>query len=292
MKKVLITGADGFIGTHLIKELLEEHIEIWAVVHPSSPNKERIKQNPNIHYVECGIPELENHLSKFPCDIDVCYHLAWQGVNALERNNLDLQLQNISLGIKCIEFAGKINIKRIIFPGSTNEYLYYGKPIDKQATPSAQDAYGTAKVALRYIAEYYTKKLGIEYIYVVLSGIYAADRRDNNVIYYTIDKLLNKEKPSLTKLEQLWDYVHVSDAVRALRLIGQKGNSGCFYAVGHGDNQPLYKYIYCIRDYIDPTLSLGIGDVPYLSTTLPCSCVNMEDVRKDTGYIPQISFAE
>lgn len=292
MKKALITGADGFIGTHLITELVKNNIEVWAIVHPTSPTKERIKNNPHIHCIECDIFELQEYISCFPFDIDVCYHLAWQGVNALERDDLSYQMQNISLGIKCIEFAAQINIKKMIFPGSTSEYLFYGKPIDKNATPSASNAYGTVKIAFRYIAEHYTRKLGLEYVYVVLSSIYAADRRDNNVIFYTIDKLLNEEKPSLTKLEQLWDYIHISDAVTALRLVGEKGKPYSFYAIGCGDNQPLYEYIYCIRDYINPSLPLGIGDIPYSSDILPCSCVDIDDITHDTGFLPQIHFAD
>lgn len=292
MKKVLITGADGFIGTHLITELIKNHVEIWAIIHPTSPNKERIESNRYIHCIECDFFELQKHISRFPMDIEVCYHLAWQGVNALERDNLSYQMQNISLGIQCIEFAAQINIKKIIIPGSTSEYVLYGKPIDKNAIPSAMNAYGTVKIAFRYIAEHYIRKLGMEYNYVILSGIYAADRKDNNVIFYTIEKLLNREKPSLTKLEQLWDYIYISDAITALRLVGEKGKPNSFYAIGHGDNQPLYEYIYCIRDYIDPTLPLGIGEIPYPSKIVPCSCVDISDLSRDTGFIPQVRFVD
>ncbi len=288
----MITGADGFIGRHLTKELVKEGIEIWAIIHPESKGIQDVPKDSGIHYIECTISNLYSRLSEFPTDIDVCYHLAWQGVNALERDDWEIQCQNIRLGFQCIEFATAIHIKRIIFPGSTNEYLYYGKPINQNAIPSAKDAYGSIKIALHRMAEYYTQKMGIEYIYVVLSGIYAADRRDNNVIFYTIDKLLNGEKPSLTKLEQLWDYVHIDDVVRALRLVGDIGKDRAFYVVGHGDNQPLYKYIYTIRDYINPSLPLGIGKVPYASEMLPSSCVDMSAVYRDTGYVPQISFEQ
>lgn len=69
---------------------------------------------------------------------------------------------------------------------------------------------------------------------MVITGIYAADRRDNNIIFYVIDKLLRKEKPLMTKLEQLWDYINIRDVVEALTLIGEKGQGGilCRWAWG------------------------------------------------------------
>ena len=55
--------------------------------------------------------------------------------------------------------------------------------------------------------------------------------------------MLNNESPLLTKLEQMWDYVHIDDVVDALCLIGKLGKAGAIYTVGHGDNRQLKNYI-------------------------------------------------
>ena len=292
MKRVIVTGADGFIGTNFIKKLVEQHVEVWAVVYPLSETKHRIMGLKSVHCVETDISELQSKAAQFPKDVDAFYHFAWQGVNANDRNNLGIQLVNIDLCLKCIEFAATLGVKKFILPGSTSEYLYYGRPINEQAIPSPQNAYGSVKVALRYLAEQHAKQLRLDFIYVVITGIYAADRKDNNVIFYTIDKLLRGEKPSVTKLEQQWDYVNIEDVVEALMLVGEKGKSGAFYAIGHGDNQPLYKYIEVIRDYINPNLPLGIGEVPYANDILPSSCIDLSKLQEDTGFVPCVNFEE
>lgn len=290
MEKVIITGATGFIGSNLIKKLIKENVEVWAVIHPDSQAKEKVYAVEGVHCVECSIDTLREHLDEFPRDVDVVYHLAWRGVNAHEREVMEIQVQNIDLCLESMRFATALNAKKFIMPGSTSEYWYYQKPIDKDALPCPQIAYGSVKVALRFMAEVYAAELGLEFIYVVIAGIYAPDRRDNNVIFYTIDKLLKGEKPSLTKLEQLWDFVHIDDVVEALHLIGKSGKTNAFYAVGHGDNQPLYKYIEQIHQYIDPTLPIGIGEVPYNAERLPCSCIDLSAVCEDTGYVPKVDF--
>lgn len=292
MDKVIITGADGFIGSNLTRRLCESGIEVWAIIHPESKTKSRINNLSNVHCIESKLDELDKHSSKVPEGADAFYHLAWQGVNALERNNLELQMENITLGLVCVKFAANKKVKRFILPGSTSEYLYYGKPINEKALPSPQNAYGSVKIALRFLAKQYALQLSLTFIYVVITGIYAADRRDNNVIYYTIEKLLKSEKPSVTKLEQVWDYVNIKDVTNALMLIGDRGKGNTFYSVGHGDNWPLSQYIKIIHNYINPELPIGIGEVAYVNETLPSSCIDLTALKADTGFEPEVDFRD
>lgn len=292
MKKVMITGADGFIGRNLVRKLLNEDIEIYAIVYPGN-NIFKNYTSEKLHVRCMDLNQVMNHIREFPVDeIDTLYLLAWAGVRPELRNDLDVQMLNVTMTLDCMKFAIALGIKKIVFPGSTNEYLFYGKPINKDAIPSPNNAYGAAKIALRYLCSDFARRNNVEFIYAIIVGIYAADRRDNNVIYYTIDKLLNKEKPSLTKLEQLWDYVYIDDVLDALFLIGEKGQDGAVYGIGHEDNWPLSNYISIIHKKIDPSLPLGIGEVPYSSDIIPSSCIDLTDIRRDTGFEPKVDFEQ
>lgn len=289
MNKVLITGADGFIGRNLTARMLAKGIEVHVIVYPGH-NIFEGNHSPLLHVYPLDLHHILNHIKDFPKDIDVMYHFAWSGVKPELRNDLDVQIGNVSMTLDCMKLAIAIGIKKIVFPGSTNEYLYYGKPLNKDAVPSPNNAYGAAKIALRYLCSDFASRNNIEFVYTIIAGIYAADRRDNNVIFYTINKLLHKEKPSLTSLEQLWDYVYIDDVINALIAVGQKGKDGAVYAIGHGDNWPLRNYIEIIHKKIDPGLPLGIGEIPNTSDKLPSSCVDLQDLKRDTGFEPQIDF--
>lgn len=291
MEKVLITGADGFIGHNLIDRLLAEKIEIYAIVYPEHNIYERAS-NEKLHVMCINLNEIMHHANEFPDNIDTMYHFAWIGVKPELRNELDVQMLNINITLDCMKLATAIGIKKVVFPGSTNEYLYYGKPLNKNAIPSPNNAYGAVKIALRYLCSDFATRNNIEFVYAIIAGIYAEDRRDNNVIFYTIDKLLHGEKPSLTKLEQLWDYVHIDDVTEALFLIGEKGKGGSVYGVGHGDNWALSNYIKIIHQKIDPSLPMGIGEVPYSSEVLPCSCIDLTEIERDTGFKPKVNFED
>lgn len=291
-KKAIITGADGFIGRHLTEYLKKKDYDIYAVVYKTSYMQQIERESNGIHYISCDLNNILKYEKLFPDDIYIMFHFAWNGVKPELRENLDVQLSNIAITIKCLEFAEKKGIKRFLYPGSTNEYLYYGKPLNDDAIPSPKDAYGSVKVALKYISSQFAKKRKITFLYTVITGIYASDRRDNNVIFYTIDKLLKGEKPSLTKLEQLWDYVYVDDVVKALYLVAEHGKEDVVYAIGHGDNWSLRKYIEIIRNIINPNLPLGIGEKSYTDSKLPSSCIDLSNITRDTGFVPDVDFED
>ncbi|MCQ5128158.1 NAD(P)-dependent oxidoreductase [Butyricicoccus faecihominis] len=290
MDTVVITGADGFIGNHLVHYLSKQGVAVCALVPLRSPVKGRIADIPNTQIVECDISDWENIATFLPHNPVAFVHLAWTGVSPKDRHSIKLQTTNIDLSMNAVRLAAAIHAQRFILPGSTAEYSECGQKINRSACPSPQSAYGATKISVRYLCTEQCKELGIPFIYAVITGIYSADRKDNNVIYYAIDQLLQKRCPSFTKLEQLWDYVYIDDVVLALYLIIKKGKPDAFYTIGHGDNWALSNYIYIIRDIIDPSLSLNIGGIPYPNNICPSSCVDLRSLQEDTGFEPTVPF--
>ena len=289
---VVITGADGFIGRHAALYFAQHNIEVYAVIVPHIPFRSNIEGYELIHIIEWDLVDYKGLADLLPQEPTAFIHLAWAGVAPEARNSIDIQMNNIRISMNMVSLAGMKSSKRFILPGPTMEYTNCGHEINENSVPSPQNAYGAAKVALRYLCAEFCAEQNVPFIYCVLSGIYAADRQDNNVIYYTITKLLRGERPALTGLEQLWDYVHIDDVVNALYLIALKGKSGAFYAVGHGDNWALANYIHIIHNIIDPSLPLGIGDIPYKNGHIPNGSVDLRPLQRDTGYVPKIPFEQ
>lgn len=290
MEHVVITGADGFIGSNLTKYFVARNYFVYAVVSPMSKTTGRIANMENVCLI---INDLKNY-EQIAKNIDdgpiALIHLAWAGVSPEERQATDVQVQNIALALQSVKLAHLIHAQRFIFPGSTMEYSYCGGLINESAKPSPQNAYGAAKISARYLCESLCKELQVPYIYIVITGIYGSDRYDNNVITYTIRSLLAREKPRYTRLEQMWDYIHIDDLTEAILQIAQKGKAGAFYSIGHGDNWPLYQYINIIHDLIDPSLPLGIGEISYSDERIPSSCMDLTTLKNDTGFCPKIPF--
>ena len=90
----------------------------------------------------------------------------------------------------------------------------------------------------------------------------------------------------------MWDFLYVSEVVKALRLLGQYGIPGKTYGIGSGEYSYLKEYILRIRDMINPKLELGIGELPVTGQKVMSSCVGIYDLVKDTGFRVQIGFEE
>lgn len=291
MNKVIVTGGTGFVGKWLTAELTKQGIEVIVLARKHSVKEESLNGS-RVKYILYDSEEYEHLAVEEQGNIDVFYHLAWGGVSAEEKNDCEIQLNNIGFSVKMLELAGRLNVGKFIATGTVAEYSMCESIMDVNARQTPNDMYGAAKTATHYMLETRARMLGIPFIWAVLPSTFGEGRRDSNIITYTIVSLLRKEKPCYGDLMQMWDFLYVAEVARALRYIGEKGITEKNYAIGSGIFKPLKNYIETIRDIIDPALPLGIGEVPSLSKKAFSSCVSIYDLTKDTGYIPEIGFEE
>ena len=286
MRTALITGACGFVGRNLVYKLLESKYEIYAI---DCAEASCFKDAPAVHYVKSNLSDINAiDIPKNTCD--VLYHLAWAGVRPEARSDINVQKHNIDLCINAVELAKRLGIKRVVFIGSTMEYCYNEEPICESSRPTPSNCYGSTKIATRYICSQLCRDYGIDFEYAVITSIYGPGREDNNVIYYCINKLLNGEIPELSECIQHWDFVHISDAVNALKLIGERGVPYSFYAIGTGENRRLRECIDIISNLIDKNIPIKFGAVPYKNGLIANSAVNTKKLTEDTGYSPAYQF--
>lgn len=289
MKKALVTGATGFIGSRLVRELTDNNIDVIALVRDTQ--KARVILGEKVEVIGYHSYEYDALMSG-GYQIDVFYHLAWEGVAPEKKNDRILQVRNIDLAMEMLEYAKAIGAKRFIATGTVAEYAFCEDVMDVNAKQTPNDLYGAAKTASHYMLETWARNIDMPFNWVVIPSTYGEGRRDNNILTYTIQTLLKGQKPSYGYLTQMWDFLYVGEVARALYLIGKKGISGKTYAIGSGDYRPLREYVEVIRDTIDSCLELGIGEIPSMSDKAFSSCVSIGELKKDTGFIPQVTFEE
>ena len=290
-QKVAVLGANGFIGSRLCFGLAEQGTEAIALVDKNF-SYSHLQGNSSITCIEFSLQELEclydHELLK---DIDFLYHMAWAGVNANFRNDAEVQAQNIIYGLKVMEFAEHQGIKRVLVPGSAAEVSCGNGLITGNETAAPSDLYSASKVATRYLCQTYAQKNKIDLIWTLITSIYGPGRDDNNLISYAIKTLLKGGKPSFTGLEQEWDYLYIDDLIQALIALGKKGIGGIVYPIGSGEHQKMKDYVTTIRDLINPSLPLGIGDLPYKNPNkIDNQVLDISELIHDTGFTPAIKF--
>lgn len=285
-----MTGATGFIGRWLLRELIRNNVEVIALVRKINEGDDfsslLVKQ------IQYDSEEFLSLSAESMGAVDTFFHLAWGGVSTEFKNDIDIQMGNIELSLKMLDWAHDMGVKRFVAMGTVAEYSFCEGTMDVNAKQTPNDMYGAAKTATHYLMETRARLIGMPFIWCVLPSTFGEGRRDNNIISYTIRTLLKGEKPSYGYLTQMWDFLYVEEVARAIYLIGEKGLTGKTYGIGSGVYKPLREYIELIRDEIDSSLPLGIGDIPSYSDKVFSSCVSISELTRDTGFVPQIDFRE
>lgn len=290
MKKVLITGANGFIGSSLIRELLKYNIFIIAI---GKQNSNNIPNNKNVKFVPLdltNIAELE-HIIK-DRDIDTFYHLAWAGSAGPDRSNSVLQLQNAQWTIDCVRLAKKIGCKRFVCAGSIMEYETFAATDEQGNKPGMGYIYGGSKLIAHCMSKSVAAEIGIEHVWAIITNAYGEGEISPRFVNTTIRKIINNEILSFTSATQNYDFVHISDVVKAFYLIGEKGKPFCNYLIGSSNARPLKEFIIELRDSLAPGKELMFGEIPFTGVNLPIKKFDCSQTEKDTGFKAEVLFSD
>ena len=74
--------------------------------------------------------------------------------------------------------------------------------------------------------------------------------------------------------------------------IGEKGKNNKTYYIGSQEPKPLKEFLLTMRDLVDPNIMIGLGEIPFNGVSLSYKEFDINAVKDDTGFVPQISFKE
>lgn len=293
MRKVIITGANGFIGKNLAITLAAKGIKVYAVIKDITSDVSEIKDIFNVEIIYCNsrnILELEQKISDR--DIDVFYHFAWAGTSGDMRADYELQLKNIKSCCDSIKVTKNMQIKKFVFAGSILEYECQKYISENFSQYGLNHIYSTAKLSAHYMAKILSYNLGVNFLSTIISNAYGVGEISQRLINTTIVKLIKKEKMSFTKGDQLYDFIYIDDAVRAFELIGDFGRPFKTYYIGNKEPKLLKEFLITIRDYIDKNIELGLGELPSNKTYLNYTEFSTLGLYEDFNFQPTVSFEE
>ncbi len=292
MKKAIVTGANGFIGTALCRELSLQGVQVIAVVRNGAENVEEIKGISNLSVVYCDLSEFYN-LSAYikDRDVDVMYHLAWMGSAGALRSNQNVQINNLRYTCDTVKACADLNCKRFVFAASIMEYEIQAAMATEE-TPDINTLYSSAKVAADYMARTIAGSLGVEYIRAVISNIYGIGEKSPRLLNTSIRKLLHGEHCAFSAGEQIYDFIYIDDAAKAFVAIGDNGKNNRTYYIGSQNPRPLKEFLCELRNQINPETEIGLGEIPFHGVSLTYEEFDIHAVEKDTGFLPEVSFAD
>ena len=284
-KRVLLTGAAGFLGYSVINTLIMHGFEVYAIVRPHSPHNKRINNMTRVHIIECDMSEFEKLSNMIDEQCDVFIHLAWHG----NRYNMSEQMINVEATLKTVDVAKKLGCRRYICTGSQAEYGPTKLTQREDTIPKPICAYGSAKVAACYLSKNLAQSYGLEWVWgriFSLIGRFEPSGRMLPDLYYTLNK---GEKYYMSSGRQNWDYLDVADAAEAILALSQRGCDGEIYNIAHGSYRQLREYTQEVYEILGRKGEIIYGEDPEPYISLQPS---IEKIKKDTGWKPKKSFKD
>lgn len=291
MDKVIITGADGFVGSYTVKYFLEQGVMVLALDMGETPR--RLDAHPLLSYKRCDITDIGMMLDVIPTgEYDTFIHFAWAGSAGAARMDYQLQMNNALNTVACLKVAKTLGCKRFVCAGSIMEYEVEAAIHSQGSRPGMGYIYGMGKHIAHCMCKSIAADIGIELVWPMITNAYGAGELSPRFVNTTLRKIINKEPLQFTAATQNYDFVYVTDVARAFYLIAKNGKPFCEYMIGSSTARPLKEFILEMQQALAPEQTPLFGDIPFTGTNMPLSVFDTSAAEADCGFKAQVSFAE
>lgn len=291
MESAIVTGANGFVGSALVRELLDNGMEVYAAVHGG--NRSNLPDAKGLHVVDFDLSDAAGLTSKIPFGAcDTFYDFAWDGSAGSKRADVGLQLDNVRWTVDALRVSKELGCDRFLHAGSIMEHETMAAGYRDGNRPGQGYIYGCGKVAAHIMCMAVAAEMGVDLVWPEITNAYGPGERSPRLVNTTIRKCIDGVSPQFTSGTQNYDFVYIDDAARAFRLIGEHGEPFTEYLIGSSTARPLREFLMEMHDSIAPDLEFVFGDVPFTGVDLPLSYFDCSKTELDTGFRAQVSFAE
>lgn len=292
MNKVIITGADGFVGSNTVNYFLQQGIEVLALDICESPRR-LTPDGVKLKYMQCDIANTQSLKEKIQANYyDTFIHFAWAGSAGPDRIDYNLQMQNALNTVECMKVAKELGCTRFVCAGSIMEYEVEAAVHAQGSQPGMGYIYGMGKHIAHCLCKAVAANIEIELVWPMITNAYGVGELSPRFVNTTLRKCINNEPLQFTAATQNYDFIYVTDVARAFYYIAKNGKPFCEYMIGSGHARPLKEFILEMQQECAPDSKPLFGDIPFTGTNMPLSTFDTADTEKDTGFKPEISFAQ
>lgn len=291
MKKVIVTGANGFVGSALVKELVKNDVEVLEMDMPGCNGNLSVCDK--VKFLPLALDNISSLKDLIDDrDFDCFYHFAWAGSAGAARADTKLQLQNAQWTIDCLRTAKEVGCKKFVAAGSIMEHEIMAAAFASGNKPGLGYIYGSGKLVAHTMAMSVAADIGIDLVWAEITNAYGVGELSPRMVNTTIRKVIKGEEPQFTAGTQNYDFVYIDDVAKAFYLIGKNGKPFNEYLIGSSNAKPLKEFLLEMKAAIAPDLNFIFGDIPFTGINLPLEKYDCSKTEKDTGFKAQISFGE
>lgn len=291
-RRVLVTGATGFIGSHVTRSLLGHGYEVAILLRASSSLARLADVAGRLTQIHGELGQLDraaDQIHRFRPETVV--HLAWEGV-AGSRSDEAVQFSvNVPGTWDLVRIAGGAGCRSWIGLGSQAEYPAVPGILTEDTPPNPDGPYGLAKYMCLVTAQHLCGSYGMRLVWLRLFAAYGPDEDPRWFIPSTIETLLRRRRPALSQGDQLVDYLYVEDLAEAVTATVVSSCHGV-YNLASGESFSVREIAGTIRDLIDPSLPLGFAERSAGAESIRSVRADISKLIAATGWRPRTSLRE
>lgn len=252
-RRVIVTGANGFIGKWLCQALLQKGYEVFAITRNGCGDI----RNTFIHYIKYDFqrltPDTHNSFSfllKDSAPFDMLIHLAWEGVSSANQNNDQIQLNNSRIACELFKCAEEIKCKKFVFAGSIIAYETAQHCTKNAGRVRGASVYGAGKLAAHCLLKSLASSSAVEYCEAIISNVYGPGEKSPRLVNSSIRKLLKGENIKCSSGLQEYDFIYIEDAIEKIIQVGIVGQNLMSYYIGSSNTKPLKEYLLLVEKLV------------------------------------------
>ena len=291
MKKVLIFGASGFVGSYLSQEFIDNGYKVVGTDKVNGPMLPT-----EVEFYETDLmknSDVENLINNVAPDIIV--NLAAISSVGASWNIPQTTVQiNVVGALNIMEAARKSEKKpKILFVGSSEEYVISNTLIDERTELNASNPYGISKVTQEQFAKLYRDQYGLKVYCVRPFNHTGVGQRESFVLPNFCKQVAEIEKSGKSgvikvgNLQVKRDFSHVKDIVRAYRMIVESDNCEQIYNVGSGEAHSLEDMLTYIIGLSNQNIEIEVDQSRIRPTDQPVICCDYSLIQKELGWEPK-----
>lgn len=292
--KVLVTGAAGFIGSHLAEKLTNEGHSVMAIDNLVSGNLQNIAQllkKSKFSFVKIDVSHYSKELVSHFKNIDWVFHLAAiADIVPSIKNPLVYHQTNVDGTVNILEAARVSKVKRFVYAASGSCYgIARELPTSEEAIISPRYPYALTK----FIAEQYVLHWGDVYKLPVVSlrlfNVYGPRSRTSGAYgavfgTFLAQKLAGSSFTVVGDGRQSRDFIFVSDVVDAFLKAANSNITNEIFNVGSGKTYSI--------NYLVKLLGGSVTYIPKRPGEPDCTLADIRKIKRVLKWLPKVSFEE
>lgn len=256
--KVFITGSTGFIGSYLVRQLINDGHELLCLKRLTSDISRLADLQ--IQWVNVSDDWQSTFKAFHP---EAIFNLAWDGVSSADRVIWQKQVRNIEFQQDLLDISAACGVKKFIATGSQSEYGDFEGVIDETYPVNPKTAYAATKLACLDLVKPFCEIHEIEWYWFRLFPLFGPGESDRWLIPSLIKAMCTSKEMDLTPGEQRLPYLYVGECAKALASPLKTGDKSGIYNVCADNPRPLKELVTMIKDKVNPAFKLNFGALPY-----------------------------